>query len=141
MLRGASEIRRGDARPYAWLARECGAPDTKRAVGNALGSNPVPLLIPCHRVIRSDNTAGGYVFGSEAKRKLLEHEGIDFDALAACTRRGYRYIANVAGWFCLPTCGGVACELDDGKHYGLRDLDDAHAHGLRPCNICRPAAA
>ncbi|MBV8299850.1 MAG: methylated-DNA--[protein]-cysteine S-methyltransferase [Candidatus Eremiobacteraeota bacterium] len=141
VLRKASEIGRGHARPYGWLARELGAPDAKRAVGNALASNPVPLLIPCHRVIRADNTSGNYVFGSEAKQRLLEREGLDFEALAAYSRRGFRYVGCERGWFCLPTCGDVLSELDDGAHFGLRDLDDAHAHGLRPCGICRPVAA
>jgi len=141
VLRKASEIGRGHARPYAWLAREVGAPDAKRAVGNALGSNPVPLLVPCHRVIRADCAVGGYVFGSDAKRRLLEREGLDLAAIDEIVRRGFRYIACEKGWFCLPTCGDVASQFEDGAHYGLRDLADAHAHGLRPCGICRPEAA
>ena len=84
--------RRGSARPYRWVARELGAPDATRAVGNALGRNPVPLLIPCHRIIRTDCTTGGYVFGSDAKRTLLEDEGLDFAAIETVTRRGFRYI-------------------------------------------------
>jgi O-6-methylguanine DNA methyltransferase len=72
VLDGAAKIGRGNARPYRWLARELGAPDAVRAVGNALGRNPVPLLVPCHRVIRTDYAVGGYVFGSDAKRVLLE---------------------------------------------------------------------
>jgi O-6-methylguanine DNA methyltransferase len=146
VLRAANSIGRGHARPYGWLAREVGAPDASRAVGNALGSNPVPLLIPCHRVIGADNTAGGYVFGGEAKRKLLEHEGVDFGALAEVARRGFRYVGSEDGTFCLPTCGGpcgvVACHLDDDSGYfGLHSLEEAHSHGLVPCPTCRPVAA
>ncbi|HEY0395579.1 MAG TPA: methylated-DNA--[protein]-cysteine S-methyltransferase [Candidatus Elarobacter sp.] len=146
VLRAASAIGRGHARPYGWLAREAGAPEAKRAVGNALGANPVPLLIPCHRVIRADNSVGGYVFGSEAKRKLLEREGVDFAALAEVARRGFRYIGCDDGSFCLPTCGGpcglVAQHLDDESGYfGLHTLEEAHAHGLVPCTLCRPIAA
>jgi O-6-methylguanine DNA methyltransferase len=146
VLRKAAEIGRGHARPYGWLAREIGSADAMRPVGNALGRNPVPLLIPCHRVIRADNGVGGYVFGSEAKRKLLEREGVDFAALAEVARRGFRYIGCDDGSFCLPTCGGpcglVAQHLDDDSGYfGLHSLEEAHAHGLVPCGQCRPVAA
>jgi O-6-methylguanine DNA methyltransferase len=141
VLRKAAEIKRGGARPYRWVARELGAPDAMRAVGNALGRNPVPLLIPCHRIIRTDCTAGNYVFGSDAKRKLLEDEGLDFAALAAVTRRGFRYVGCDEGYYCLPTCGGIARQIDDPGFMGLRSAEEAHAHGLAPCRTCRPIAA
>lgn len=139
VLHKAAEIDRGGARSYAWIARELGTPDATRAVGNALGRNPVPLVVPCHRVIRADNTAGGYVFGSDAKRALLEREGLDFGALERVTRRGYRYIACSVGYFCLPTCGDIATRVDTPGYSGLRTADEAH--GLRPCTTCRPVAA
>ena len=69
------EIPRGEVRPYAWLAREIGHPRAVRAVGNTLAKNPVPLIIPCHRVVRSDGAVGRYVFGAAAKRALLASEG------------------------------------------------------------------
>jgi hypothetical protein len=99
------------------------------------------LLIPCHRIIRTDCTTGGYVFGSDAKRTLLEGEGLDFAAIETVTRRGFRYIGCDAGWFCLPTCGNVARQIDDPGYMGLRSVEDAHAHGLVPCRLCRPIAA
>jgi O-6-methylguanine DNA methyltransferase len=141
VLRKAAEVDRGSARPYRWVAREVGTPAATRAVGNALGRNPVPLLIPCHRIIRTDCTAGNYVFGSDAKRKLLEDEGLDFDAIETVTRRGFRYIGCDDGTFCLPTCCGVARQIDDPGYVGLRTAEEAHAHGLRPCRQCRPIAA
>jgi O-6-methylguanine DNA methyltransferase len=141
VLRKAAEITRGNARPYAWLAREVGTPGAMRAVGNALGQNPVPLLIPCHRVIRADCSCGGYVFGTGNKRALLEGEGLDFAAIENVTRRGYRYVANDDGTFCLPTCGDVATHIDDPGYAGLRSAEEAHAHGLVPCTSCRPVAA
>jgi len=76
VLLKALEIPRGEVRPYAWVAREIGRPRAVRAVGSALGRNPVPLLIPCHRVVRSDGQIGNYIFGSQAKRALLEAEGV-----------------------------------------------------------------
>jgi O-6-methylguanine DNA methyltransferase len=139
VLHKAAEIDSGGARSYAWVARELGSPDATRAVGNALGRNPVPLVVPCHRVIRADNTAGGYVFGSDAKRALLEREGLDFGALERITRRGFRYIACSDGYFCLPTCGNIATRVDAPGYSGLRTADEAH--GLRPCTTCRPIAA
>lgn len=69
------EIPRGEVRPYAWVAREIGHPLAVRAVGNTLAKNPVPLIIPCHRVVRSDGAVGRYVFGAAAKRALLSSEG------------------------------------------------------------------
>jgi methylated-DNA-[protein]-cysteine S-methyltransferase len=59
---------------YAELARAVGAPSAVRAAGTANGSNPVPVVIPCHRVVRSDGTLGGYGGGLDRKRWLLDHE-------------------------------------------------------------------
>jgi O-6-methylguanine DNA methyltransferase len=141
VLDKAAEITHGNARPYGWVAREIGSPGATRAVGNALGRNPVPLLIPCHRVVRGDYSAGGYVFGGEAKRALLEHEGLDFSAIGEAVRRGFRYVGCDEGYFCLPTCGDIACRIGEPGYVGLHSLDEAHAHGLQPCTTCRPIAA
>jgi O-6-methylguanine DNA methyltransferase len=54
------EIPPGEVRPYSWIAREIGRPGAVRATGSALAKNPVPLLIPCHRVVRSDGRIGKY---------------------------------------------------------------------------------
>ncbi|MDQ3483245.1 MAG: methylated-DNA--[protein]-cysteine S-methyltransferase [Pseudomonadota bacterium] len=74
-----SELRRiplGETRSYADIAAAVGQPGAVRAVGTANGSNPVSVLVPCHRVIRSDGTLGGYGGGLENKKKLLAAEGI-----------------------------------------------------------------
>ena len=141
VLEKVAEITRGSARPYGWISREIGDPGATRAVGNALGHNPVPLLIPCHRVIRTDCSVGGYVFGSDAKRALLEGEGVDFAAIERVTRRGFRFVGCDDGWFCLPTCGTVAARVGTPGYVALRTVEEAHAHGLRPCGLCRPVAA
>jgi methylated-DNA-[protein]-cysteine S-methyltransferase len=60
---------------YRDLARKVGDPDAARAVGNALGANLVPLIVPCHRIISSDGGIGGFGSGVELKKKLLELEG------------------------------------------------------------------
>lgn len=75
VLEETAKIERGQTRSYQWLARRIGMPQAARAVGNALGSNPVPLAIPCHRIVRGDGSLGGYAFGPQMKRSLLEHEG------------------------------------------------------------------
>ncbi len=75
VLDAAAQIERGETRSYQWLARRIGMPRAARAVGIALGANPVPLVIPCHRVVRGDGTLGGYALGAHAKRLLLEAEG------------------------------------------------------------------
>jgi len=76
VLLKALEIPWGEVRPYAWLAREIGRPGAARAVGQALGRNPVPVLIPCHRAVRSDGGLGGYAFGLALKERLLALERI-----------------------------------------------------------------
>jgi methylated-DNA-[protein]-cysteine S-methyltransferase len=66
----------GHIRSYGQLASSIGAPGAARAVGNALGANPLPIVIPCHRVIASTGDLGGYSGGLEVKRKLLAHESV-----------------------------------------------------------------
>ena len=68
-------IPKGEPRTYAQLAAEVGRPGAVRAAGSANGANHVSLLIPCHRVIRTDGTLGGYAWGLEIKAKLLQREG------------------------------------------------------------------
>jgi O-6-methylguanine DNA methyltransferase len=82
VLLKALEIPRGQVRTYAWIAAEIGRPAAVRAVGSALRKNPVPLLIPCHRVVRSDGHVGDYALGgSDAKRLVLASEGIQLSGL------------------------------------------------------------
>ena len=68
------EIPRGETRSYSELAAQLGVPKASRAVGAAIGSNPVAILVPCHRVIRKDGTLTGYRWGAERKRRLIEAE-------------------------------------------------------------------
>lgn len=67
-------IPRGETRSYAEIARAIGAPQAVRAVGSACGANPVALVVPCHRVLRTDGSLGGYAWGLERKQKLLALE-------------------------------------------------------------------
>lgn len=77
VLLATAQIPPGQLRPYSWVAAQIGRPKAVRAVGTALGRNPVPVLIACHRVVPAAGGTGGYVFGPEVKRRLLQAEGID----------------------------------------------------------------
>jgi methylated-DNA-[protein]-cysteine S-methyltransferase len=74
VLRHLSEISYGHTASYAAVAQLAGNANAVRAVGSACGHNPLPIVVPCHRVVRSDGTMGGYLGGAEAKRTLLELE-------------------------------------------------------------------
>ncbi|HVF75247.1 MAG TPA: methylated-DNA--[protein]-cysteine S-methyltransferase [Acidimicrobiales bacterium] len=76
VLAAAGEIPFGEVRPYGWIAQEIGRPAAVRAVGSALGRNPVPVAVPCHRVVRTDGAVGHYAFGLPMKLQLLELEGV-----------------------------------------------------------------
>ncbi len=69
------KIPKGKVCTYEYIARKIGNPKAVRAVGTAIGKNNLPVIVPCHRVIRKDGTLGGYRWGIEKKRKLLESEG------------------------------------------------------------------
>ncbi len=73
-------IPRGYVSTYGRIARHLGNPGAARAVGNALARNPFPLVIPCHRALRSDGSLGGFQASREMKRRLLEREGVRFRA-------------------------------------------------------------
>lgn len=73
------EIPRGRVSTYQRIARHIGIPNGAHAVGTALATNPFPIVIPCHRAIRSDGTLGGYQGGLQMKRTLLKMEGIHLD--------------------------------------------------------------
>jgi methylated-DNA-[protein]-cysteine S-methyltransferase len=71
VLHATAEIPFGHLMTYKAIANEIGEPSATRAVGNALGSNPIPIIVPCHRVVRSDGSLGGYTGGTDIKRHLL----------------------------------------------------------------------
>jgi methylated-DNA-[protein]-cysteine S-methyltransferase len=68
------EIPYGETRTYKWLAEKIGKPNAFRAVGQSLSRNPIPIFLPCHRIIESDGSLGGYSGGVDIKRRLLEIE-------------------------------------------------------------------
>jgi len=87
VLRADYAIPRGRVSTYRGIAEHMENPKGARAVGTALAKNPFPIMIPCHRAIRSDGALGGFQYGLEMKRKLLEMEGVVFrDAEHVATR-------------------------------------------------------
>jgi O-6-methylguanine DNA methyltransferase len=129
-------IDRGEVRPYAWVAREAGSPKASRAVGTVMANNPVPLLIPCHRVIRNDGTTGSYAFGAGEKVGLLEGEGVPVEELA-----GSPYLATpTTGIFCHATCPN-ARRIKPENRRRFRSAEAAANAGYRPCKACRPVVA
>jgi O-6-methylguanine DNA methyltransferase len=142
VLLKALEIPRGQVRPYAWIAREIGRPRAVRAVGTALAGNPVPLLIPCHRVLRSDGQLGLYSMGGpEIKRALLEAEGAEPDRLEALARSGVRYNgSDTTHIYCYPTCRHARV-VTERHRVTFASEAAAEAAGYRPCKVCRPPRA
>lgn len=74
VLRATQTVRYGETSTYSDIAKKIGHPKASRAVGRALGLNPIPVIIPCHRIIRKDNSLGGFTYGLQWKKKLLNLE-------------------------------------------------------------------
>lgn len=142
VLQAATTIPAGQVRPYGWVAREIGNPGAVRAVGSALARNPVPVVVPCHRVVRADGLLGEYSLGdARNKRVLLEAEGLDVDAYEDDARAGLRFVgSDTTGIFCHPTCGH-ARRITTPHRVALKSEREAATAGFRPCAVCRPVAA
>ncbi len=131
-----SKIPRGKVRPYSWVAEEAGAPRASRAVGSVMAKNPVPLIVPCHRVIRNDGTTGNYGFDPERKVRLLEREGVPVAEIARAP-----YVATpTTGIVCHATCHN-ARRIKPENRRTFRSMPAAVDAGFRPCKVCRPVAA
>jgi O-6-methylguanine DNA methyltransferase len=130
VLGAALRIPFGQARSYSWVARAIDRPRAVRAVGTALGRNPVPIIVPCHRVLRSDGSLGGYGLGLDLKRRLLDLEH-STPPLEGCAST--RIV-------CRAGCSSGQHVRPD--HLVLfASLGDALSVGYRPCRTCRPAEA
>jgi methylated-DNA-[protein]-cysteine S-methyltransferase len=127
VLGEANRIPFGQVTSYADLARRIGHPRAARAVGNALGANPVPVIVPCHRVIRGDGSWGHYAFGGALKTRLLELERTT-PLLVGCAstrivcRRGCAHERRIG------EMGRVV----------FASVADAATVGYRPCKVCKP---
>ena len=136
------EIPRGEVRPYAWVAAEIGRPLAVRAVGNALARNPVPFVVPCHRVVRSDGRIGNYgAGGPTAKRAVLESEGLDTSELERLPSAGVRFTgSDTTHIYCYPSCRNA--RRTTARHLvNWRNADEARRAGYRACKVCRPVDA
>jgi methylated-DNA-[protein]-cysteine S-methyltransferase len=131
------DVPAGSVVTYQALAAAIGSPSSQRAVGTTMATNPLPIYIPCHRVIKSDGKIGNYGGGVERKLKLLRAEGFEVD-------RGDRIPAHVVygHWqsriFCKPTCSAVH-RAERKKWIIFNDSGRARGAGMRACKICRPA--
>jgi methylated-DNA-[protein]-cysteine S-methyltransferase len=83
VLEATARIPFGRTASYADVAARAGSPRGSRAAGNALGANPIPIVVPCHRILRSGGALGGYTGGLDRKRRLLAIEDISVDNPAA----------------------------------------------------------
>jgi methylated-DNA-[protein]-cysteine S-methyltransferase len=135
VLEVVAGIPRGEVRPYAWVAREAGSPKASRAVGTVMANNPVPLLVPCHRVVRNDGTTGRYAFGAKEKVGLLEAEGVPVGELAGSRTSPRRLRASSATPHAA-TPGGFVPRTA-GRSGPSRTQ---RPQGYRPCRVCRPGS-
>lgn len=139
VLRIAATIPRGEVRPYGWLAREADRPGAARAVGSTMARNPIPLIIPCHRVVRSDGHLGEYSLGgSHNKWELLSHEGVEPAHLVELAEHRVRVQADPdTGRYHHPTCHLIR----GSERWNVVDFTStagATAAGFRACEECRP---
>jgi len=130
VLRKAAEIPHGEVRPYGWIAAEIGRPKAVRAVGTALGHNPVPLIVPCHRVIRGDGTWGNYAFGAKMKTALLTLERTTPALVGSSTTR----------IVCRKGCAHEQ-RIQEGNRVVFASVEDARTVGYRPCKVCSEGAS
>ena len=131
-------IPRGEVRTYSWLAQQVGRPKAVRAVGNIVAKNAVPYVVPCHRVVPATGGVGNYIFGSAAKRALLEREGVDVAGLDALARKQIRFIGSrTTHIFCFPTCRD-ARRIRRENQVPLHGATEAVDKGFRACKHCQP---
>jgi len=129
VLAAAARIPYGETTSYAALAETVGRPRAARAVGNALGANPVPVIIPCHRIIRGDGTWGHYAFGAGMKTALLTLER-STPALVG---------SETTHIVCRHGCAHEQ-RIHERHRIVFASVTDARSVGYRPCKVCRPAA-
>ena len=139
VLAATAELPYGAVTSYAGIARRIGTPAAVRAVAQALRRNPVPIVIPCHRVIGNGGDLTGYAGNKiSLKRTLLSLEGVPVAARARKIERDHMYVrAGADTEYCVPTCGSLSRQSLAGLTlFGSRG--HAEAVGLTPCSSCRP---
>ena len=139
VLTATAELPYGAVTSYAGIAQRIGTPSAVRAVAQALRRNPVPIVIPCHRVIGNGGDLTGYAGNKiSLKRTLLSLEGVPMAVRARKIERDHMYIrAGADSEYCVPTCGSLSRQSLAGLTlFGSRG--HAEAVGLTPCTSCRP---
>ncbi len=121
---------------YQGLAATAGHRDAQRAIGTTMATNPIPIFVPCHRVIKSDGTIGNYGGGVDNKIKLLRAEGF---AVGRDLRLPSRAVMGHrrTGIFCRPDCS-AARRADPDNALIYADSRHARHEGLRACKLCKP---
>jgi methylated-DNA-[protein]-cysteine S-methyltransferase len=127
-LEVAAGIPYGEVRSYKWIAERLGQPEAARAVGNAMAGNPVPLIVPCHRVVKTDGGLGGYSFGLVRKEALLNLERAVTPYVGCASTRV----------FCRRGCAHER-RIHSGGRVHFASSADAEVSGYRPCTVCQPA--
>lgn len=127
VLRATAGIPFGESRSYGWLADRIGHPRAARAVGTALGRNPVPFIVPCHRIVRDDGSLGGYGLGLPMKRSLLLLERTT-PLYEGCSST--RIVCRVG-------CTALRRARED-RRVVFASVADARSVGYRPCRQCHP---
>ncbi len=138
VLHKLQEVPRGTVVSYQALGAAAGAPKGARAVGNAMHNNPVPIYVPCHRVIASDGRIGGYGGGAARKLQLLRSEG--FALADAALRLPDNVVWGHKGTkiYCRANCR-TAARVDRSRILFFAGAREARQAGMRPCKICQPA--
>jgi len=136
-LRRLRRVPAGSVISYRGLAAALGVPSGQRAIGNSVATNPVPIYVPCHRVIRSDGSIGNYGGGPERKLRLLRAEGFGVDRQRRVPPEAV-YGHWVSRIFCRPTCSSVR-RAERRQWLIFADPERARAFGMRACKLCHPA--
>jgi methylated-DNA-[protein]-cysteine S-methyltransferase len=141
VLEVARKIPYGRVISYGDLAWLTGSESSARAIGNAMGKNPVPIIIPCHRVIASDGTLGGFTGGLSYKKKLLANEDIDFNASKKKPAVGKKFRSRLVADFSENIICRLHCQngppLPENLCF-LNSVEEGRRLGLEPCRWCRP---
>jgi O-6-methylguanine DNA methyltransferase len=141
VLQATAAVPYGAVSSYTGIAGELGKPAAVRAVAQALRHNPLPIVVPCHRIVGVGGELVGYAGNRlSLKERLLAVEGVPtVHARQPRVERGamYHYDPNPDRQYCLPTCGDIASRsLAAVRLFARREL--AEATGLSPCVDCRP---
>ena len=138
VLHKLQEVPRGAVVSYQALGAAAGAPQGARAVGNAMHNNPVPIYVPCHRVIASNGRIGGYGGGIPRKLQLLRSEGFALAEAAVHLPDDVVWGHKGTKIYCRNTCP-TAARVNRSRVSVFRRRREARQAGMRPCKICQPA--